>query len=219
MKFQGAVCKITKKPTEVFTALFPECFDVQIHLIKTKTAKIDSWNAVRKSQRGKCTFCTRAGFLSSNGKFCAFEQDLVRTLHPPAEGSMARQHQPGQGADLSLHLQSLEHITKAQLPLSTGYGWIHDHYSCSTLSQEDGCVLQTIDFLGWNRVVCGHREVHYLQSPEWDSFGVWVMLQPPCNSGGCLAAAGEPRTTGSLSTSLHPPLLQRACFFPHLMNI
>lgn len=75
------------------------------------------------------------------------------------------------------------------------------------------------NFLAWNREVCGHREVHYFQSPEWNSFGVWVMLQPPRNSGGSLAAAGEPRTTGSLSTSLHPPLLQRACFFPHLMNI
>lgn len=40
MKFQGALCKMRKKPTQVFTALFLECFDVQIHLIKTKTAKM-----------------------------------------------------------------------------------------------------------------------------------------------------------------------------------
>lgn len=54
---------------------------------------------------------------------CALEQDLVRTFHPPAEDPVARQHQPGQGAELSLlHLLSLLHITEAQLSLLRGNG-------------------------------------------------------------------------------------------------
>lgn len=168
-----------------------------------------------KGQRRKCTFCTRAGFLSSNGQFCAFEQDLVRTFHP-AEDPMAWQH--------SLQTQPPPSAEPAAPPQSTaaplaGIGWIHGRHSCSIpvtaiwLCVTDPRLPQMEERSQWA------QESALPPVPERDSFGVWVMLQPPCNSGGCLAAAGEPRTTGSLSTSLHSPLLQRACFFPHLMNI
>lgn len=98
---------MTKKPTQVFIALFPECFDVQIHLIKNKDSR---WG---KAREGNALSVQEQVFSAAMANFVP----LSRTWSGPS--IQLKTLWPGSTAGRLglLHLLSLLHLTKAQLPL------------------------------------------------------------------------------------------------------